>query len=163
MELKQRPVDAAQLRLGVASDHAGLALKRSVVEQLSTRGLSFEDLGPSDETPVDYPDYAHVVCKGILEGRFNAGILICGSGQGMCITANRYPTIRATLCADEDEARLVRQHNDSNVLVLAGRKLGAEASSRILERWLTTSFEGGRHVLRLQKIERMNGGGLSDG
>jgi RpiB/LacA/LacB family sugar-phosphate isomerase len=101
---------------------------------------------------VDYPDFARPVAEAVAAGRFPRGILVCGSGIGMAIAANRYPGVRAALCLDEETARLSRLHNDSNILVLAGRKTEPETARRIVRTWLLTEFEGGRHATRLDKI-----------
>ncbi|MBI4870286.1 MAG: RpiB/LacA/LacB family sugar-phosphate isomerase [Candidatus Riflebacteria bacterium] len=141
------------MRLAVASDHAGYEMKQYLCRVLVQEGVQFEDLGPATADPVDYPDYAAAVAVGMVGGRFNAGLLVCGSGQGMVIAANRYPHVRATLCWTPEQAAMVRRHNDSNLLVLAGRSTGKPTARRILAEWLDTEFEGGRHERRLCKID----------
>ncbi len=146
----------------IASDHAGLALKHKIIETLQ---LNFIDLGPSTEESVDYPDYAHKLCEqlihkqqGLPEGAENgpdlnlSGILICGSGQGMAITANKYPTIRAALCWNEEIAKLSRQHNNANVLCLSARYIDMNLNLKIVKAFMETPFEGGRHQRRVEKI-----------
>lgn len=138
--------------IALAADHAGFPLKRAVNRFLSDRALRVTDLGTVDETPVDYPDFADALVREITEGRSDFGILICGSGVGMSIAANRYSGIRAALVYDADAARLARQHNDANVLVLAGRRLTEDAARRCIDAFIDTEFEGGRHRRRLDKI-----------
>jgi ribose 5-phosphate isomerase B len=138
----------------VASDHAGFALKEELKKDLASRGIEYRDLGAHSTDSVDYPDYAHQLAGGIERGEAERGLLVCGSGQGMAITANRHPGVRAALAWNEDSARLSRQHNDANVLSLAGRLTSPEEAKRILDVWLDTPFEGGRHERRVGKIER---------
>lgn len=137
----------------IASDHAGWALKERLKALLERRGLPYVDLGPADEGSVDYPDYAHKVAHAIRRGEADRGVLVCGSGQGMAITANRHRGIRAALATDEETARLAREHNDANVLALGGRVVPADRAERILEAWLDTPFSGGRHARRVAKID----------
>ncbi len=137
----------------VASDHAAVELKRRVVELLAARGERFADLGPADERSVDYPDYAHRVVAEIIAGRADRGILICGTGIGMSMAANRHPGVRAALCHDAYTAEMARRHNDANVLCLGARVLGAGVAEQVVEIFLGTAFEGGRHQRRVAKIE----------
>jgi ribose 5-phosphate isomerase B len=137
----------------LASDHAGFALKEHLKKVLERKGLPYEDLGPSSADPVDYPDYARQVAEAIGSGRAERGLLVCGSGQGMAMTANKYRGVRAALAADEEAARLSREHNDANVLALGGRVLDPERAERVLEVWLNTPFAGGRHARRVGKID----------
>jgi ribose 5-phosphate isomerase B len=137
----------------VASDHAAVELKRRVVELLAARGEPFTDLGPADDRSVDYPDYAHRVAVEITAGRAERGILICGTGIGMSMAANRHSGIRAALCHDAYTAEMARRHNDANVLCMGARVLGAGVAAQIVEVFLTTAFEGGRHQGRVAKIE----------
>ena len=138
----------------VASDHAGFALKEELKQDLAARGIEYRDLGPDSADSVDYPDYAHRLAAAIERGEAERGLLVCGSGQGMAMTANRHPGVRAALAWSEESARLSRQHNDANVLSLAGRLTAPEDAKRILDVWLETPFEGGRHERRVGKIER---------
>ncbi|MBK9293970.1 MAG: ribose 5-phosphate isomerase B [Oligoflexia bacterium] len=140
------------IQLFIASDHAGVKLKALCSEMLSNE-FAVTDLGPFDETSVDYPDFAKQVCKNILSKKDSLGILICGSGQGMAMTANRFKGIRAALCWDEKSAELSKQHNNANVLCLASRLIENDLNLKILKKWLSTSFEGGRHQNRVNKIE----------
>ena len=137
----------------LASDHAAIALKAELVEQLAARGEDVRDLGPSDETSVDYPDFAHRLVREIVDGRADRGILICGTGIGMSMAANRHPGIRAALCHDAYTAGMARAHNDANVLCLGARVLGGGVAAQIVEVFLDTGFEGGRHRHRVAKIE----------
>jgi ribose 5-phosphate isomerase B len=137
----------------IASDHAGFELKRKLADALKRRGIAFEDLGPDSADSVDYPDYARKVAEAVSRGEAERGLLVCGSGQGMAMTANRYHGVRAAVPWDEETARLSREHNDANVLALGGRVLAPEAAQRILEVWLETPFAGGRHERRVKKID----------
>jgi ribose 5-phosphate isomerase B len=138
----------------VASDHAGFALKEELKKALDERGVAYRDLGTTSTDSVDYPDYAHRLAGAIEHGEAQRGLLVCGSGEGMAMAANRHPGVRAALAWSEDSARLSRQHNDANVLALAGRLTTPEDAKRILNVWLDTPFEGGRHQRRVAKIER---------
>ncbi|MCU0531731.1 MAG: ribose 5-phosphate isomerase B [Syntrophales bacterium] len=139
----------------IGADHAGYALKEAVKAALSTAGCRLVDAGTRGEESVDYPDFGVLAAEGVSSGRFERGILVCGSGVGMAIVANKFPGVRAALCLDEETARLSRQHNDSNVLVLAGRKTDPDTAGRIARVWLETPFEGGRHQKRLDKIREL--------
>jgi ribose 5-phosphate isomerase B len=139
----------------IGSDHAGFALKESVKGFLSSAGFRVFDAGTHREESVDYPDYGVLAAERVSSGEFEKGILICGSGVGMAIVANKFPGIRAALCLDEETARLSRRHNDSNILVLAGRKTETDAAERIIKAWMETPFDGGRHQKRLDKIREI--------
>jgi len=138
----------------IASDHAGVAFKRELIAVLESRREEFTDLGPLDERSVDYPDFAHLVVGKLLDGTADVGILVCGTVIGMSMTANRYPGIRAALCHDAYTAEMARRHNDANVLCLGSRAIGAGVAVQIVEVFLNTRFEGGRHQRRVGKIER---------
>ncbi len=138
--------------IAIAADHGGFELKATLISFLRERGIEVEDLGTDGPGSVDYPDFAEVVVEALLAGRAQRGILLCGSGIGMSIAANRHKGIRAALCHDGLTARLARQHNDANILVLGGRLLGAEAAKDCLVNFLTTLFEGGRHARRVGKL-----------
>ena len=142
----------APLTIAVASDHRGQHVKGRVLERLRELGHTAEDFGPSDEKSVDYPDFAAKVAEGVGSNRFDRGILICGSGLGMCIVANKFPGVRAVPCHDDLSAEVSRLHNDANVLCLSADLLGERLIDRMLELWLSTGFEGGRHARRLEKI-----------
>ncbi len=139
--------------LVVAADHAGFALKERLKRTLDALGIAYEDLGTTSSEPVDYPDYAKLVAEAVSEGRAERGLLVCGSGQGMAMAANRYRGVRAALAFDEDMARLSRLHNDANVLALGERLTDPGEAEQILKVWLETPFEGGRHARRVAKIE----------
>jgi ribose 5-phosphate isomerase B len=139
--------------LVLASDHAGFALKEKLKGSLERLGVRYEDAGPRSPDPVDYPDYAKKVAAKVSRGEAERGLLVCGSGQGMAMAANRFRGVRAALPFDEDSARLSREHNDANVLALGGRVLDAERAERILKVWLETPFAGGRHAERVRKID----------
>jgi ribose 5-phosphate isomerase B len=141
-------------RLAIASDHAGLALKESLKGTLTRLGVDFVDLGTHSDASTDFPDYAHAVASGIADGRFGLGILVCGSGIGMSMAANRHRGVRAALCTDPYCARMSRQHNDANVLCLGSRVVGIGLAEEIVQAFLSASFEGGRHIGRVAKIER---------
>ena len=136
----------------IASDHAGVEMKAAVADELRRRGLSVTDAGPATADPVDYPDYAAAVAGQVSGAAFSRGILICGSGIGMCIAANKFPGVRAGACLTEEMAALSRRHNNANILVLPGRLIGIDEALRIVRAWLDTPFEGGRHQRRLDKI-----------
>ncbi len=137
----------------IGADHAGFALKEQIVAELARLGYTPLDLGPSDEQSVDYPDYAHAVAERVERGESGRGILLCGTGLGMSYAANRHHGVRAAVVWSEEIARLAREHNDANVLVLPARFLQDEDAMRILHAWLDTPFAGGRHARRVGKIE----------
>ena len=137
----------------LASDHAGLELKERLKQALDRLGVAYRDLGTHSADSVDYPDFAHQVAEAVSRGEAERGLLVCGSGQGMAMAANRHPGVRAALPFDEETARLSREHNDANVLALGGRTLPHDRAERILEVWLKTPFGGGRHVPRVRKID----------
>jgi ribose 5-phosphate isomerase B len=141
------------MRIAVAADHAGVELKKRVKRYLLKAGCELVDFGVAEETSVDYPDYARRVVESILYGETERGVLICGTGIGMSIAANRFPGIRAALCHNLETARLSRSHNDSNVLALGARTVDHDLALEILAEWLKTEFHGGRHSRRLNKLE----------
>jgi ribose 5-phosphate isomerase B len=140
------------MKLIIASDHAGLELRRELVSLLKERGLEFDDVGPTSHESVDYPDFARQVARAVAEGRYPFGILVCGTGIGMSIVANKYRGVRAALCNTEFEARMARGHNDANVLCVGQRVIGVGVARGVLETFLDTPFEGGRHQKRVDKI-----------
>ena len=142
-------------KIVIASDHAGYELKESIRECLKADGISVQDLGPDNSDRVDYPDYGTKIAKAVSDDENLNGIVICGTGIGMSIVVNRFPKIRGTLCADVYTAKLCRQHNDSNVLILGGRVVGKGLAYEIVNTWLKTPFEGGRHSDRLKKIDHI--------
>jgi ribose 5-phosphate isomerase B len=141
----------------VGSDHAGFDLKERVKEWLEARGFDVEDVGARSPEQVDYPDLAHEVADAVASGRRKRGLLVCGTGLGVAMAANRHPGVRAAAVWNEETARLSREHNDANVLALGGRTTDPVLAERILDVWLGTPFAGGRHARRVQKIE--TGGG----
>ena len=138
--------------IGLASDHAGFALKQHVKEYLSEKGIEFHDYGTYSEESCDYPDFAHALAKGMEAGECEKGIAICGSGEGINMTLNKHQSIRAALCWIPEIAHLARQHNDANVLVMPGRFITNEEADAIMDEYLSTSFESGRHARRVAKI-----------
>jgi ribose 5-phosphate isomerase B len=140
--------------IALASDHAGVALKAELVRRLTARGIDVEDLGPSETSSVDYPDYAHLLSRAVADGRIERGILICGTGIGMSMAANRHPGVRAALCHDAYTAEMARRHNDANVLCIGARVLGGGVVEQIVDVFVSTPFEGDRHQRRVAKIER---------
>ena len=140
------------MKVIIASDHAGLELRGELVKALQELRVEVDDVGPTSAESVDYPDYARLVSRAVAEGRATRGVLVCGTGMGMAITANKHRGIRAALCTDEFVARMARAHNDANVLCLGQRVVGVGLARSILEAFLATPFEGGRHQRRVDKI-----------
>ena len=138
--------------IALASDHAGVALRRLLMRELHSAGHEILDLGPADDASVDYPLFAAELAAAMASGRAERGILVCGSGIGMSIAANRFPHIRAALCRDAEDSRLARRHNDANVLVLGARRDGGAAALDCLRAFLDTGFEGGRHARRVAML-----------
>ena len=141
------------MELLIASDHAGYDLKTSLTAWLRQQGHQVEDLGPASADRVDYPDNAHPLAQRIEAGEPKVGILLCGSGNGVCMTANKYPHVRAALVWNAELAGLARAHNDANVLCLPARYLDEQEARLIVTTFLQTAFEGGRHAPRVQKIQ----------
>ena len=139
-------------KIALASDQAGFALKASLIAHLQAAGHDVLDLGPATADRVDYPDYGYKLAEAIAAGQADLGIGICGSGIGISIALNRYSGIRAALCHDVTSARLSRQHNDANVLVLGERLIGPAVAPECVDAFLTTAFEGGRHADRVEKL-----------
>ncbi|HPR62757.1 MAG TPA: ribose 5-phosphate isomerase B [Thermoanaerobaculia bacterium] len=139
--------------IALAADHAGASLKDYLADLLRNKGYSVKDLGTDGAESVDYPDYASALAEGISRGRWNRGILVCGTGIGMSIRANRYPGVRAANCNDLYMVRLARQHNDANVLTLGARIVAAALAEEITELFLSTEFSGGRHARRVEKLD----------
>jgi ribose 5-phosphate isomerase B len=137
----------------IAADHAGFALKEQLRAALERRGFAVDDLGPASDASTDYADYAHPLAERVSRGEASRGILMCGTGLGMSYAANRHPHVRAAVAWAPEIAELARRHNDANVLVLPARFVSTEEAERILDAWLATPFEGGRHERRIEKIE----------
>ena len=144
-------------KIPIAADHAGFAMKEQLKRDLERLGYEPVDLGAQSEEASDYPVFAHSVAQRISTGEVRRGVLLCGSGIGMDIVANRYPGVRAALAWQPDIAELSRKHNDSNVLVLPSRFMSDGEASAALEKWLETDFEGGRHQRRVEQIEAAKG------
>lgn len=140
------------MKIAISSDHGGNRLRKEVVQLLTERGVEFEDFGPTTDDSVDYPDYASTVCEGVASGRFDRGILICGTGIGMSIAANKVKGIRCALVHDVFSAKATREHNDTNVLAMGERVIGVGHALEIASAWLDTSFAGGRHERRVNKL-----------
>jgi ribose 5-phosphate isomerase B len=140
------------MKVAVASDHRGYHLKEKVISLLKAKGHTVIDDGPASEASVDYPDFAALVARKVSRGEVERGILICGTGIGMAISANKFPGVRAAACVDEVTAELSRRHNDLNVLCLSGDLLSSRSTERLVEIWMDAQFEGGRHERRVEKI-----------
>jgi ribose 5-phosphate isomerase B len=150
------------MRISVGSDHRGLAVKSRLTELLVRLGHEVRDEGTTSLGSVDYPDIAIAVAYQVSQGASDRGILVCGTGIGMSITANKFAGVRAAVCNDAVTAEISRRHNDVNVLCLAGDLLGQRSIDRLIEIWLDTAFEGGRHARRLQKIQRLERNGAPE-
>ena len=140
------------MRIALASDHAGYAEKERLKGVLTDLGLEFNDLGTASEESVDYPDYARKVAEQVADGKVEQGLLVCGSGTGMAITANKVPGVRAAVAWSEETARLARQHNDANVLAIGARTTPPDDIPKIVRAWFGAEFQGGRHAARVEKI-----------
>jgi ribose 5-phosphate isomerase B len=143
------------MKIALGSDHAGFELKEKLRGYLQKKGITVDDRGTKSPESVDYPDYARLVGEDVINKRADFGILVCGSGIGMSIAANKVPGIRAVNAHDETEAHLAREHNDANVLTLGGRFLEESAAQKIIDKWLSTPFAGGRHAIRVGKISEI--------
>lgn len=146
------------MRIKLGADHAGVALKTHLAEKLAEEGHEIEDLGPFSETSVDYPDYAAAVAQAVVADPTSLGILICGTGIGVAISANKVRGVRAASCNDLFAARLAREHNDANVLTLGARVIGEGLAEAIVETFLGTPFAAGRHQQRVEKITALERG-----
>ncbi len=143
------------MRIAIGSDHRGFGVKRRLVQFLQQSGHEVLDLGTTSEDSCDYPDFAYLVGRAVSEQQVDRGILICGTGIGMCISANKIPGVRAALCHDNITAEMSRRHNNANILCMSADLLGMELMERMTRLWLETEFEGGRHVRRVDKIHRL--------
>lgn len=143
------------MKIAIGSDHGGYALKKLICENLAKKEIMVTDFGTKDETSTDYPDYAKQVSEAVAAKEYDLGILVCGTGIGMSIAANKVKGIRCALVSDCFSARATRQHNNSNILALGGRVLGPELALEIVDIWLGTEFEAGRHQRRIDKITEM--------
>ena len=140
-------------KIALAADHAGYEEKEKLKATLDEMGVKYDDMGTNSADSVDYPDYALKVAEAVSSGDYDQGLLVCGSGTGMAIAANKVPGIRAAVAWNEDIARLARQHNDANVLSIAARFTPYDEVKKIVKAWFDADFEGGRHVRRVEKIE----------
>jgi ribose 5-phosphate isomerase B len=138
--------------LPIGSDHGGFELKQYIIQSLSPQGYYFKDFGTYTSESVDYPDFIHPVASSVNDGKYTFGIILCGSGQGASMTANKYPNIRAALCWNLEQAKLTRLHNDANIIALPGRFLDFKTASEMIVLFLNTEFEKGRHIKRIEKI-----------
>jgi ribose 5-phosphate isomerase B len=136
----------------IGSDHAGFRLKTHLITELSKKEFRFHDYGTTSEASVDYPDFVHPVAASVNDGQISRGIVICGSGQGANMTANKYPHVRSALCWDIEQTILARRHNDANILALPGRFIDFDLAVRMALAFLETAFEGGRHLQRIKKM-----------
>lgn len=143
------------MRIAIGSDHRGFALKGKLLDLLQHLGHDALDVGAPNAESSDYPDYAEAVARRVAQGEVERGILVCGSGIGMAIAANKVPGVRAAPCHDEITAEMCRRHNDVNVLCLSADMLGEKIIDNLVKTWLTTEFEGGRHARRVEKISAM--------
>jgi ribose 5-phosphate isomerase B len=141
--------------LFIGSDHGGLEMKEELVKVLASRNLPVNDCGTTNGDSVDYPDFAEKVAGAVSRGEAERGILVCGTGIGMSIVANKFPGVRAALATDEFMAQMAKEHNNANILVLGGRVLSVGLATKMVNVWLDTAYEGGRHQLRLDKISQV--------
>ncbi|MGE5484611.1 MAG: ribose 5-phosphate isomerase B [Ignavibacteriales bacterium] len=144
------------MKIAIASDHAGFQMKKILKDLVVSLGHEVCDFGADSEEPVDYPDTGREAALHVARGDFDRGIVVCGTGVGMSIVANKIPGIRAALCNDVVCARLTREHNDSNVLALGARIIGSEVAREVVRTWLSTDFAGGRHARRVEKISALD-------
>ena len=142
----------------IGSDHAALSLKETIKAYLTERGIAVQDVGTHSLDSVDYPDFGAQVASRVAGGIYERGILLCGTGLGMSMTANKFPGVRAALCNDLFSAQMSRRHNDANILVMGGRMIGDILALEIVRTWLETPFDGGRHQTRIDKIDRLPAG-----
>jgi ribose 5-phosphate isomerase B len=140
------------LKIGIGADHAGFAYKQQLIEMLTAQGYAVQDFGTHSEQSVDYPDYVHPLAKAVETQQLDMGVVVCGSGNGVAITANKHQGIRAALCWTPELASLARQHNNANVLAVPARFISIEVAQEMVQTFLTTEFEGGRHANRVAKI-----------
>ena len=144
---------SAAQTIGIGSDHAGLELKQALVKELAQRGVTVRDFGTTSTASCDYPDFAHALAQAVERGELERGLLVCGTGVGMSIAANRHRGVRAVVCSEPFSARMARQHNDANVLCIGARVVGAGTALDIVDAFLNAAFEGGRHAGRVAKID----------
>lgn len=143
------------MKIILGADHGGYELKNNIAEWLKTQGHQIKDVGTFSPESVDYPDYAKIVGEEVVKGNFDKGILVCGSGVGISIAANKVKGVRAVLCHDVVMAKLSREHNDTNIIAMGGRFIAKDLAYEILNVWLNTEFSGGRHAKRIEKISSL--------
>lgn len=143
------------MKLAIASDHGGFSLKQTIVKLLQSKGVEYLDLGVSSEESVDYPDFAMQVAEKVSRGEVDVGILVCGTGIGMAIAANKFKGVRAAVVTDVYTAKMSKEHNNANVIALGGRVLDEAQAKEMVSAWLESKYEGGRHERRLQKIKEL--------
>lgn len=143
--------------IAIGNDHGGYKLKGEIINYLNENGIEFKDLGTCDCNSVDYPDYGLAVAEAVRSGECEKGVIICGTGVGISISANKVPGIRAALCTDSFTARMSREHNNANILALGERVIGPGLAIDILDTWLKAEFQGGRHKTRVDKISAIEG------
>lgn len=141
------------MKIAIGTDHGGICLKPAIIDYLKNKGIEFFDFGTFSTDSVDYPDIAYPVAKAVAEGKYDKGILLCGTGIGMSITANKVKGIRAAVLSDEFSASATAEHNDANILALGGRVVTPEKAVKLVDIWLSTPFAGGRHQQRIDKIK----------
>ena len=141
------------MKVIIGCDHGGFELKEALLAHLEQQGVELQDVGCFSRESVDYPDYAHKVASAVAQGEFDRGLLVCGTGLGMSMAANKHPGVRAALCSEPLSAAMSRAHNDANVLCLGGRVVGTGLAEEIVLAFLTAKFQGGRHARRVEKIE----------
>jgi ribose 5-phosphate isomerase B len=145
-------INILEMKIGIANDHAGYDLKIKLLEFFKQKGIEYKDFGSHSAESVDYPDFAHQLAFAVEKGDVNLGISICGSGNGINITANKHQGIRSALCWNKEISRLARLHNDANICALPGRFITADEAYEIVDTFLNTAFEGGRHIQRINKM-----------
>lgn len=141
-------------KIAIASDHAGYRLKEALKDYLCGKGHALEDFGTNSAEPVDYPDYIHPAAQSVAEGRNDLGIVLGGSGNGEAMVANKIRGVRCALCWNEESARLAKKHNNANVISIGARMVSQQEAIKIVDAWLNTEFEGGRHIRRIEKMEQ---------
>ena len=142
-------------KIALGSDHAGFELKSFLIKIFNKEGYSYTDFGTYSTESVDYPDFAHKVGKAVNNGEVSRGIVVCGSGNGVCMTVNKYPGVRGALCWNSEQAELTRRHNNANILCLPGRFIDFNEAIKAVKLFLNTEFEGGRHTARVEKINKI--------
>lgn len=143
------------MKIAIACDHVAVEMKKEIIAYLKEKGIQYEDFGTHDNTRTDYPIYGELVGEKVSSGEFDKGILICGTGVGISLAANKVPGIRAVVCSEPYTAKLSRQHNDTNILAFGARVIGVDLAKMILEQWLFTEFEGGRHLNRVRMLSEI--------